>query len=188
MGGALLFSANPPASCSSCARFEHLINTRDGADAIDLVVLDINMPVVGGFETLGELRRRAITPVLICSVHESLDVAFRCWRAGASGFVCKSSAIDVLRRAFKTVAEGGEYFQPDPRGVREQRLLDELTDRELEVLFAVLAGKSNAVIAREHSTSPRTIANQKHSMMRKLQVDNAIELTMFAMREGLLEG
>jgi DNA-binding NarL/FixJ family response regulator len=113
-------------------------------------------------------------------------------REGANGYVTKDADPDILLQAVRKVAEGGKFIDPalvealvfDNQNP-EQALDQTLTDRELQVLRLVVAGKSLNAIAEEVHLSPKTISSHKTRIMQKLGVSNNADLVRYVLRYGL---
>jgi DNA-binding NarL/FixJ family response regulator len=130
--------------------------------------------------------------VLVFSMHVSPDVALAALRAGARGYVTKSSAPDVLLRAISDVLAGRQVLSPDiaqalalARLPGQRRPLEDLTPREFDVLCMLIAPASVQDIAQRLHLSPKTVQNLHYQIKHKLGVDSDIELTRLAMSWGL---
>ena len=159
----------------------------------DLVVTDLSMPGASGLEVIQRiLRAQDDARVLVFSMHGSPDVALAALRAGALGYVTKSSPPDVLLRAIHEVLEGRRALSPDiaqalalARLPGQRKPLEELTPREFDVLCMLIAPASVAEIARRLHLSPKTVQNLHYQIKSKLGVDSDIELTRLALSWGL---
>jgi two-component system, NarL family, invasion response regulator UvrY len=159
----------------------------------DLVVTDLAMPGASGLEAIQRiLRVDAAARVLVFSMHVSPDMALAALRAGARGYVTKSSAPDMLLRAIGDVLDGRQVLSPDiaqalalARLPGRQRPLEELTPREFDVLCMLVSPASVQDIARRLHLSPKTVQNLHYQIKSKLGVDSDIELTRLAMSWGL---
>lgn len=160
----------------------------------DLVLLDLSMPDVGGLDALGELKRRyPELPVLVLSVHAEDQYAVRVLRAGASGYLTKDAAPDVLVSAIRRVLEGGRYVSPAvgellageiARG-HSLPLHESLSDRELQVLRMISSGLDVKEIALKLEISPKTVSTYRARLLEKLRLKNNMELTRYAIQEGI---
>jgi two-component system invasion response regulator UvrY len=159
----------------------------------DVVVTDLAMPGASGLEAIQRiLRVDAAARVLVFSMHESPDVALAAMRAGALGYVTKSSPPDVLLRAIADVLIGRQVLSPDiaqalalARLPGQPRLLEELTPREFDVLCMLVAPASVHDIAQRLHLSIKTVHNLHYQIKSKLGVNSDIELTRLAMSWGL---
>ena len=168
-----------------------------GEQPIDVLVLDLTMPGMDGFEVL----RRAEgahpeTKILVLTMHADGEHAVRAVRDGAAGYLLKDSAADDLLAGITAVVEGRSYFsEPVQRALSEMvrsgsaqpRPQDLLTERELTVLRLVATGLSTKEIASRLEISGRTVETHRANLMRKLGVKSVALLTQYALREGLIE-
>lgn len=161
----------------------------------DLILLDLSMPGKGGLEILKDIRSMGIeTPVLIVSMYPEEQYAVRVLKAGASGFLNKDSAPELLIEAIHTIREGRKFISPNvaqqlATGMytgQTERGLSDLSDREVQVLTAIASGKSVSEIAAELSLSVHTISTYRSRIMDKLGIDNNAALTRFAIDNHLL--
>jgi DNA-binding NarL/FixJ family response regulator len=158
---------------------------------VDLLILDLSMPGRNGLELLRLLQaRRPALKVLVVSMHDSPAMVAQCLRAGAAGFVPKSSDPQAVVDAVREVARGRRALPPqlaqavrtlDPKPPHEQ-----LTTREAEVLRLLLAGASLESIARQMGLSDKTVSNYQTLVRQKLGVASAHELLHYAREHGLV--
>jgi two-component system invasion response regulator UvrY len=163
--------------------------------AFDLILLDLSMPGKGGLEILKDLRSMGIqTPVLIVSMYPEEQYAVRVLKAGASGFLNKDSAPELLIDAIRTIQEGRKFISAN---VAQQLAtgmitghtdggLNSLSDREVQVLTAISSGKAVSEIAAELSLSVHTISTYRSRIMDKLGIDSNAALTRFAIDNHLV--
>jgi DNA-binding NarL/FixJ family response regulator len=163
----------------------------------DVLVLDINMPGRSGLDVLHVLKDEgAAMKVLIVSMYPEDQYAIRALRAGASGYVNKGGDPHLLVQAVRTVAQGRKYVTPEIA----QMLVDSLTtpevvnaheklsDRELQTLQMIASGKRLSDIALELTLSPKTVSVYRARVLEKLGLANNSELTVYAIRNGLVGG
>ncbi len=161
----------------------------------DVVVMDISMPGMGGMEAVSRLLAKdANARVLVLSAHEDSIHPQRLLKAGARGYLSKRSAPEELLQAIRDIAAGKGYLDPALKQVMEsgagtaaQSPVDVLTDREFEVFMALAKGQSVARIAATLFLSPRTVGTHLYNIKQKLNAANAAELTLIALRNGLLD-
>lgn len=161
----------------------------------DIVVLDLSMPGIGGLETLRRIRARSPSArMLALSAHDDVMHARRALRQGALGFLSKRTAPETLLEAVRTVAAGQRYI--DPRLAQEIALADVdgaasplelLSEREFEVFMRLANGSAVQRIATELNLSASTVGTHLYNIKQKLQVSNQAELTLVALRAGLIE-
>lgn len=165
--------------------------------APDVVVMDLSMPGGGGLEAtrrIAGLERE--TKVLVLTVHAEEEYLLPVLEAGGSGYVTKASADEDLIRAIRTVAGGETFLYPSAatlllKGYREtggeSDPLEELSEREREVLAYTAEGYTSAEIGEELYISPKTVDTYRSRVMRKLGLTRRPELVRFALRTGLLK-
>lgn len=155
----------------------------------DVAVLDVAMPEMDGLEAARELKRRfPAVAVLIVSMHADGAYAQTAREAGASGYVLKSAADLDLEDAILRVARGESVFPAMETSADspEQAMLRELTPRERQVLQLLASGKANKEIAALLGVSVNTIAVHRARLMDTLGIRGTAELTLFAVRSGLV--
>jgi two-component system invasion response regulator UvrY len=162
----------------------------------DVVVLDLSMPGMGGLEALKRIRaHHAQARVLALSAHDDAVHARRALQAGALGFLSKRSAPEALLEAVATVAAGRRYLDAD---VAQKLALAEidggakspterLSARELEVFIRLASGATVQKIADDLKLSASTVGTHLYNIKQKLGVVNQSELTLLAIRHGLIQ-
>jgi two-component system, NarL family, invasion response regulator UvrY len=174
----------------------------DGAEAYrlfkevrpDLVIMDLTMPGLGGIEAVKRIRQwDGGARILVFTMHQSAAYAVQAIRAGARGYVTKSSPPEALVAAVFELLKGRIALSADmDHELAQSRLanrpsaIDVLTPREFEVLRMLLAEKTTEQIAETLHVSPKTVANTRHLIKSKLGVGSDIELALTALRQGLL--
>jgi len=159
------------------------------AHALDLIVLDLNLPELGGIELLSRLRQVTTAPILVLSMHAEQIYASRALAAGAQGYVSKNASPEDLLTAIRRVAAGGRYIEPE---IAQSMILDgptgalaQLTPRDLEILRHLGAGKSLGEIADALGLGYKTIANNCSLMKTKLGVTKTADLLRIAVEAGV---
>jgi DNA-binding NarL/FixJ family response regulator len=167
----------------------------------DVLLLDLSLPALSGMEVLEQVSAMERAPaVLVLSGHESEETQLDAARQGAKGFLCKSQASASLPQAIQAVAEGelwlpvaivkhilGEY-PALVRQMRDQsRPINQLTEREREVLLRVARGLTNQQIAGELYMSVSTVKTHIRNIFKRFNLPGRTEAAVFAVREGLLE-
>ena len=158
---------------------------------VDLLILDLSLPGRSGLELLRRLSaRRPGLKVLVFTMHDSAATVAQCLRAGAAGFVTKSSAPEELIEAVHRAWRGELALSPDvaqaARQVAEPAPHLKLSTREFDVLQALLRGASVEEISQQLRLSPKTVANYQTLVRQKLGVGNAVELLRYAREHGLV--
>jgi two-component system response regulator NreC len=157
----------------------------------DVVLLDLDMPGVGGIDGCREiLQRWPEMGIVILSMHDDPIMARRAFSAGARGYVVKTAADAELISAIGAVADGGRFVNATmgallAAGSGESRI-DVLTDREVDVLRLLALGHTNQEIAAELFLSARTVESHRAHIMRKLGVSTRAELVRVALENRLL--
>ncbi|MCW5659878.1 MAG: response regulator transcription factor [Burkholderiaceae bacterium] len=163
------------------------IDALDRGVAPDVMVVDLSMPGRSGFEVL---RRAAVhtpqVPVLVFTMHETPAMLEQALRAGAHGYVTKSSEPQVLVQAVRRVAAGEQrVLSPDLEHMHAAPPAPALAPRELEVLQLLLQGNTVDEISRRMELSQKTVANYQTMIRHKLGASTGIELLRVAQRRGL---
>ncbi len=164
------------------------------ASSPDVAVVDISMPGRGGIDLVRQLRQwDPDARVLIFSMHATAAYAQQAFRAGAKGYVTKSSPPDILVSAIRTVYAGRPAIcTENSQVVAASQLCDDvsamkdLSPRQFEILRMILDARTTEEIATAFNLSPKTVANHHYEIKSKLGVRSDIELVYFCMRQGLL--
>lgn len=163
----------------------------------DVVLMDIDMPVMNGIEALKEIRRRFPTvKVIILSMHSETGMIRSLMDLGAQGYLLKSCSQEELFTAIRKVARGQSFFSPDvtlsllrtdggERTIKDARN-EMLTDRESEILKLIVGGFSNKEIGEKLFISHRTVDTHRTNIMKKLNVSNIAGLISYAIRHGMV--
>ncbi len=161
----------------------------------DVLVLDINLPGRSGLDALHALKDEGSSiKVLVVSMYPEDQYAIRALRAGAYGYVNKGGDPQLLVQAVRTVANGRKYVTPEIAQMLVESLTtpanenahSKLSDRELQTLVMIASGKRLADIAEELMLSPKTVSVYRARVLEKLQLANNSELTVYAIRSGLV--
>jgi DNA-binding NarL/FixJ family response regulator len=158
---------------------------------VDLLILDLSLPGRSGLELLRRLSvRRPDLKVLVFTMHDCAATVAQCLRAGAAGFVTKSSAPEELISAVHRAWRGELALSPDVAQAAQQAAEPaphlQLSTREFDVLQALLRGASVEEISQQLRLSPKTVANYQTLVRQKLGVANAVELLRYAREHGLV--
>jgi two-component system, NarL family, response regulator NreC len=177
----------------------------DGLEAVekalatrpDVAIIDLSMPRLSGLEAVRRIREQLPdTRVLVLTVHDEEEYIVPIVRAGAVGYLVKSSAASELLAAVTALHAGLGYFGPEaakalaaqvhrPAGMPEDPY-ETLTPREREVLHLVIEGRSTKEVARALDIAVKTAENHRSRMMAKLGVRNMAGLIRYAARKGML--
>ena len=156
----------------------------------NVVVTDISLPGISGLELISRIKQRdAGAKILVFSMHQNPGFARQASRAGALGYVTKSSTPEVLLRAIHEVYAGRHFLSADIAQALaleklggERLALETLSVREFEILRLLVEGRSTEDIAQTLNISPKTVCNCHYLIKRKLGVAGDIELTRLAIR------
>jgi len=161
----------------------------------DVLVLDINLPGRSGLDMLHTLKEEG-SPirVLVVSMYPEDQYALRALRAGAFGYVNKGGDPAQIVAAVRMVAQGRKYITAEMAQMLVENLTaptteaahDKLSDRELQTLTMIASGKRLADIAEELNLSPKTVSVYRARVLEKLGMANNSELTVYAIRNGLV--
>jgi two-component system invasion response regulator UvrY len=161
------------------------------AQRFDLVILDLNMPELGGLELLRRLRQLVSWPVLVFSMHAELLFVTRAMEAGAQGYLSKNASPDELLTAVRRVAGGGRYVESDLaqalalEPASASQAFDKLSARDVEILRQLAAGRSLGEIADALGLRYKTIANVCTQIKAKLGVARTTDLVRIALEAGV---
>lgn len=159
-----------------------------------LIILDVMLPGRSGLEVLKEIRsNHPKLPVIMFSIRSEEQYALRAFRAGASGYIAKSSTPQQLAEAIGTVIGGGKYVSPKMTDhlvtVLDREMPysphDILSDREFEVLCMIAAGKTTTAIADLLSLSVKTVSTYRTRILEKLKLKTGSELVRYAIDNNL---
>ena len=180
---------------------------QDGKEAVqmcldsvpDVILLDINMPLLNGIEVTKRIADSGIkTQVLILSMYSDLTLVRRAFRSGACGYLLKKSISEDLINGIRTASLRKYYISPalpglsdeddwlgeinDPQGDE----FDQLTSREREICQMIVEGMTNLAIARQLGISVKTVEKHRANLMYKLGVSDIVSLTKEAIKHGLV--
>jgi two-component system NarL family response regulator len=160
--------------------------------APDVILLDLNMPGVGGLSaTEMVLEKRPETRILILSMHDSPEYISSALSHGAMGYVLKDVPTDEIKRAIDLVMEGQRYLCTGAKGSLaplERPSREQLTNREQMILLQLAQGKSNKDVAQALDISVRTVETHRKNIKRKLGISSTAGLTRYALEHGVLQG
>lgn len=201
----LLFRHGLRSALATLPDMEVLGEAEDGAQAEALaealkprvVLMDIHMPGLNGTEaTRRILRKNPRVKVLALSMYSHKHYVLAMLRSGAVGFALKSCSFEELTEGIRAVEAGQRWLSPELRGLEAEILAQDapppetalslLTPREREVVQLVAEGRTSKAIAERLCLSETTVETHRRQVMRKLGLGSVAELTLFAVREGLL--
>jgi len=159
----------------------------------DLMILDISMPGISGLDILQHIKDASLEcRVIILSFHPEEQYANRAFKLGAVGYISKNSSFAEIKKAIEKVASGGRYVSPDfaeKLAFNENAGLlphERLSEREFQVMIMLAQGKSISEIASHIFIADKTVSTYRARIMDKMEMGSNAELTMYAMRAGLI--
>ena len=163
--------------------------------APDVVVMDIAMAGMGGIEATKRLvAKHPQVRILALSAHEDTSYSKRAFQAGALGYLSKRTAPEVLIDAIRLVARGKRFIDP---GIAQRMAMQDLSGeadplavlspREFEVFMQIARGQSVVAVAETLNLSVSTVGTHVHKIKQKLDLANASEITLLALRQGLID-
>jgi two-component system invasion response regulator UvrY len=160
----------------------------------DVILLDISLPGRSGLDLIGQIKKtQSSTAVLILSIHSEEMYAIKALKAGAAGYLTKTSVPEELISAINKVSMGERYISGSLAKSMAENLISDselplhelLSSRELEVLSLLSEGKKVAQIASELSLSPKTISTYRERLLEKLKLHTTADLIRYAIIEGI---
>jgi DNA-binding NarL/FixJ family response regulator len=189
------------------AHFEIVGQAKDGKALVDaaqrlrpdVVILDIGMPLLNGFESARQIKK-ALPAAKLIFLSQHLNPAYlkQALKIGASGYVLKTGATEELQKAIARVLRGQTYITPSfgdnviaglwNRSGEICEESEELTDRQREILQLIVEGRANKEIADTLHISVKTVEFHRARIMTRLGVRTVAELTKVALQQGLIPG
>ncbi len=202
-----LFRSGIKALLSRQNDFEVIGEAADGLSGVklvaqtrpDIVLLDLDMPVMNGREALAQiLSAHPEQTVVMLTVSEDSDDLTECMRIGARGFLLKNINADFLLDSIRKAVDGDNVFSPEmtarlvqslisPAAPPKNNALSSLTPRELEILGYLAAGHSNKVIARRLDLAESTIKVHVQNILRKLELSSRVQAAVYAVQHKVLQ-
>ncbi len=197
-----LFRSGLISLLNGTAEFQVVGEAGNGQEALDVVrrlspdviLLDVNMPVMGGVETVTELRQGSDARILMLTISKNDEDLFGAISAGADGYLLKNVTPDELFKAIRNVQSGLSVLAPDvTRQVMRAVSLEQvgaadrgLSSRELEVLKCLAQGKTTAQISNELFISDNTVKTHVRHILEKLEASNRAEAVSKAVQLGMI--
>lgn len=162
----------------------------------DVVLMDMNMPGIGGLEaTRKMLRYNPEIKIIVLTVHTENPLPAKVMQAGAAGYLSKGTAPQEMVNAIRTVCAGQRYIALD---IAQQMALSQvmpdsdnpfasLSERELQIMMMITKGQKVNEISEQLSLSPKTVNSYRYRMFSKLNINGDVELTHLAIRHGMLK-
>ena len=164
-------------------------------DAPDIVLMDVNMPGIGGLEAVKQIVRMSENTRVIClSMHTENPIPAKVMQMGASGFITKDAESEEMIRAIHKVAAGQKYVSPDiaqqiaigKLDFNDANPFEQISDRELEITLMLVKGQRVPGIANSLNISAKTVNTYRYRMFEKLDISTDVELTHLALRYKLI--
>ncbi len=161
----------------------------------DIVLLDISMPGRNGLDIMKDIKSKwPKLPILVVSMYPEEQFAVRAFRAGASGYLTKTSAPTELISAIRKITQGGRYISAALAEKLTYYLYQDadklphetLSDREYQVMLMIASGMTSTDIAHELSLSVKTISTYRTNILEKMNMKNSVELTLYAIQNKLI--
>ncbi|MBF0429619.1 MAG: response regulator transcription factor [Magnetococcales bacterium] len=161
---------------------------------VDVLVLDLQLPNIDGFEVLQRLKElRPELPILILTSCAEESMAYRCLRAGASGYLVKDMVPEELVKAVRAVKNGRRYLSSEMAAKMAYRIgepcaipvHETLTNREFQVFKLLVAGTAGTEIAQALRLSPSTVSTYRMRILEKLKMPNIASLIRYAVENNL---
>jgi two-component system invasion response regulator UvrY len=163
----------------------------------DVVLMDVQMPGIGGLEATRKMtRHNSDIKILALTVCDDEPYPSRLLQAGAAGYITKGCDPDEMIRAIRIVHSGQRYISSEiaqqlalKRFTKaEESPLDILSERELQIMLMITGGQKVQEISLKLHLSPKTVNSYRYRIFEKLNINSDVELTLLAMRLGLVEG
>jgi two-component system invasion response regulator UvrY len=162
----------------------------------DVVLMDMNMPGIGGLEATKKILR--FTPdikIIVLTVHTENPFPTKVMQAGAAGYLTKGAAPDEMVNAIRIVHSGQRYISPE---IAQKMALSqfapaaenpfgELSERELQIMVMITKGQKVTDISEQLNLSPKTVNSYRYRLFAKLNINGDVELTHLAIRHGMLD-
>ena len=160
----------------------------------DVVLMDINMPGIGGLEATRRLAaKHKHLKIIVVTVHDTEPFPQQLFKAGAEGYLTKGCRVDEITHAIKEVFYGRRYISMDIAQKIAMNIhsdgetpFDSLSQREMQVLQMFMQGLKGQAISEQLSLSPKTVSTYRYRLLDKLQVKNDVELTRMAMKYNFI--
>ncbi|HRP56538.1 response regulator transcription factor [Agriterribacter sp.] len=187
---------------NSDPRFQVIAETDSGKEAIELaennrphiVLMDINMSPMNGFEATKEIRKVSPDSKIIgVSMHSQPAYAKKMLQVGAMGYITKNSSKEEMIGAISEVAQGNKYICHEVKAILSEQILEDnekpdinlLSQREIEIIELIKQGQSSKEIAQQLNITLKTVEVHRHNILKKLNLKNTAALVNFINNAGV---
>ncbi|WP_421297145.1 UvrY/SirA/GacA family response regulator transcription factor [Aeromonas sp. 604015] len=162
----------------------------------DVILMDMNMPGIGGLEATRKiLRIRPDVRIIVLTIHSENPFPTKVMQAGAAGYLTKGAAPDEMIQAIRLVHSGQRYISPviaQQMALSQFASADEnpfksLSERELQIMMMITKGQKVTDISEQLNLSPKTVNSYRYRLFSKLGINGDVELTHLAIRYGMLD-
>lgn len=165
------------------------------ANHADVILMDMNMPGIGGLEATKKiLRFNPDIKIIVLTIHTENPFPTKVMQAGAAGYLTKGAAPDEMVNAIRMVNSGQRYISPE---IAQQMALSqfsapsdnpfkELSERELQIMMMITKGQKVTDISEQLNLSPKTVNSYRYRLFSKLDISGDVELTHLAIRHGMI--
>jgi len=162
----------------------------------DVILMDMNMPGIGGLEATRKiLRIRPDVRIIVLTIHSENPFPTKVMQAGAAGYLTKGAGPDEMIQAIRLVHSGQRYISPE---IAQQMALSQfasadenpfksLSERELQIMMMITKGQKVTDISEQPNLSPKTVNSYRYRLFSKLGINGDVELTHLAIRYGMLD-
>ncbi len=166
-----------------------------GLHEIDVIVMDLSLPGIGGIEAIKRIHARdSKIKILVFSMHEEIIFVEQSLQAGASGYITKSSDPQLLVDAIKRLSIGGKYIDPElaqrlaiEKSRGQDSPLSDFSTREFEIFCMLAEGLNTSEVAKRLSLSYKTVANYSTQIKNKLDVATVADIARIAIRYNIIQ-
>jgi len=165
---------------------------------IDVIIMDISMPIIDGIDSMKLIQEAGYdTPTLMLTMHQDIRQIKRALEQNARGYILKDASKSELVEAVQKVAAGENYFHKKVneqlfeylrgnKGTTDSDLVNQLSEREIEIIKQLSLGKNGKEVAENLFISPHTVKTHRRNIMHKMGVKNTAELVKLCLEKGII--